>query len=74
MDPDSNPACHFYADPDPNPACHFAADPDQNPTFHFDAVPDLDPDRGPSFQLNAQNLEKVQVGYFSIHFGLSSAN
>jgi hypothetical protein len=48
-DPDS--ACHFDADPDP--ACH--SDADQDPTFYFDA--DLDPD--PSFQLKAQNLEKV---------------
>jgi hypothetical protein len=42
---------HF--DTDPDPVCHFDADPD--PTFHFDA--DLYPD--PSFQIKAQNLEKV---------------
>jgi hypothetical protein len=38
---------------DPDPACHSDAGPD--PTFHYDA--DLDPD--PSFQMKAQNLEKV---------------
>jgi hypothetical protein len=38
---------HFDADPDP--ACHFDTDPD--PTFHFDA--------DPSFQIKAQNIEKV---------------
>jgi hypothetical protein len=32
---------------------HIDADADPDPTFHFD--PDLDP----SFQLKAQNLEKV---------------
>jgi hypothetical protein len=41
------------ADPDPDPACHFDADPD--PTFQFDA----DPNPDPSFQIKAQNLEKV---------------
>jgi len=40
---------HF--DPDPDPACHF----DPDPTFHFGAEPDPDP----SFQIKAQNLEKV---------------
>jgi hypothetical protein len=44
---------HFDADP----ARHFDADPD--PTFHFDADPDADPDPDPSFQIKAQNLEKV---------------
>jgi hypothetical protein len=44
---------HFDVDPDPGLACHFAADPD--PVFHFDA----DPDPDPSFQIKAQNLEKV---------------
>ncbi len=44
---------HFDADPDP--ACHF--DSDLDPTFHFDADPD--PDMEPSFQIKAQNLEKV---------------
>jgi hypothetical protein len=39
--------------PDPDPACHFVADPDPDPdpTFQFD------PDH--SFQIRAQNLEKV---------------
>ncbi len=46
---------------------HVDADPD--PNFHFDADPD------PSFQLKAQNLGKcAQIGSYSIHFGLSSAN
>jgi hypothetical protein len=40
-------------DPGPDPACHFDADPDTDPTLHFDADPD------PSFQIKAQNLEKV---------------
>ncbi len=35
------------------PACHF--DPDPDPSFHFDA----DPYPDPSFQIKAQNLEKV---------------
>ncbi len=61
VDPD--PAWSFDADPDPDPTCHFDADPD--PTFHFDAdseptfLFDADPDPEPSFQINAQNLEKV---------------
>ncbi len=42
---------------DPDPACHFDADPDPDPTLNFDAVTDSDPD--PSFQIEAQNLEKV---------------
>jgi hypothetical protein len=46
-------ACHLQTDADPDPAYHFDADPD--PTFHCDADPDLDL----SFQLKAQNLEKV---------------
>jgi hypothetical protein len=53
FDADPDPACHFDPNPachfDPNPACHF----DPDPTFHFDADPD------PSFQVKAQNLEKV---------------
>jgi hypothetical protein len=53
IDADPDPACHSDADPDP--ACHFDAGPD--PTFHFDA--DLDPDPDPSFQIKAENLEKV---------------
>jgi hypothetical protein len=44
-----------HSDADPDPACHFYADPD--PTFHFDA--DLDPDMDLSFQIKAQNIEKV---------------
>jgi hypothetical protein len=40
---------HFDADP----ACQFDAG--QDPTFHVDA----DPDPDPSFQIKAQNLEKV---------------
>ncbi len=40
---DPDPAYHLYADPDPDP----------DPTFHFDADPDS------SFQITAQNLEKV---------------
>jgi hypothetical protein len=45
----------LYLDADPDPACHFDADaePDADPTFDFDADPD------PSFQIKAQNLEKV---------------
>jgi hypothetical protein len=50
-DEDPYPDCHFYADADP--ACHFDAIAD--PGFYFDAVPDPDP----SFQIKAQNLEKV---------------
>ncbi len=38
---------------DPDPACHFDADPGL--TFHFDANPNLDS----SFQIKAQNFEKV---------------
>ncbi len=54
---------------DPDPACHFDADPD--PTFHFDADPDMDP----SFAVKVQNLENnAQIGLYSIHFCLSSAN
>ncbi len=51
----SSVADHF--DADPGPACHFDADadPDSDSTFHFDA----DPDSYPSFQIKAQNLEKV---------------
>jgi hypothetical protein len=49
------PPLHFDADPDP--AFHFDADPayqvDADPTFQLDADPD------PSFQLKAQNLEKL---------------
>jgi len=41
------------ADPVPDPACLF--DPDPDPACHFYA--DSDPD--PSFQIKAQNLEKV---------------
>jgi hypothetical protein len=44
------------ADPhhfDPDPVCHFDTDPDPDSTFHFDADP------YPSFQIKAQNLEKV---------------
>ncbi len=46
---------HVDADADSEPACQFDADPD--PTLHFDAVPD--PDQDPSFQIKAQNREKV---------------
>jgi hypothetical protein len=44
---------HFDTDqePDPDPACNFGADPDL--ACYFDADPD------PSFQIKAQNLEKV---------------
>ncbi len=52
-DPDA--VCHFDADADSDPACQFDADPD--PTFHFDAVPV--PDQNLSFQIKAQNREKV---------------
>jgi hypothetical protein len=61
----STPKCHGSAtlarnmnvrtsvvvDADPNPACHVDEDPDT--TLHFDAYPDS------SFQIKAQNLEKV---------------
>jgi hypothetical protein len=40
---------------DPDPACHFGADP--GPACHFHAESDTVP--VPSFQLKAQNLEKV---------------
>ncbi len=62
---------HFYAHADPDSACHFDADPD--PTFHF-FYADPDPDADPSFQIKAQNPESAQIGSFSIHFSLSSAN
>ncbi len=42
---------------DPDPACHFDAVQDPEPTFHFDA--NANPDLDPSFQIKAQNLEKV---------------
>jgi hypothetical protein len=35
----------------------FDADPDPNPTSHFDTDPEPNPD--PSFQIKAQNLEKL---------------
>jgi hypothetical protein len=55
-------------DSDPDPACHFDADPDLEPTFHFDADPD------PSFQIKAQNLEKVLImAYIPYTLALSSA-
>jgi hypothetical protein len=38
---------------DPDHACHFDVDPDPDPTSHFDADP------YPSFQIMAENLEKV---------------
>jgi hypothetical protein len=44
---------HFYVNGDPDHACHF--DGDADPSFHFDA----DPDPDSSFQIKAQNLEKV---------------
>jgi hypothetical protein len=49
----------YHSDADPDPACHFNADADADldPTFYFDAVPDPDPVS--SFQINAQNLEKL---------------
>jgi hypothetical protein len=49
----ADPACHF--DVDPVPACHFdaVANLDPDPTFNFDPDPD------PSYQIKAQNLEKV---------------
>ncbi len=51
LDADSDPACHFDADADPT--FHFHADPD--PTFYFNA----DADQDPSFQIKAQNFEKM---------------
>jgi hypothetical protein len=45
--------CHFDADLAPDPTFHFEVDLDPDPTFHFDSDPD------PSFQIKAQNLEKV---------------
>ncbi len=42
-----------------------------DPNFH----PDADPDPDPSFQIKAKKtLKKAQIGLYSIHFGLSSAN
>ncbi len=67
-DADPGPACSF--DKDPDPTFHFDADLDPNSTFCFDA--DLDPD--PRFQRKAQNFKSAQLGSYSIHFGLSSAN
>ncbi len=67
-----------FADPhdfdeDPDPACHFDAVPDPDPTFHFDSYANPDPD--PGFQIKAQKtLKNAQIGSYSIHFGLSSAN
>jgi hypothetical protein len=57
FDANPDPACHFDADPDPT--CYF-----DDPTFHFDSDPrmlDSDPnaDFDPSFQIKAQQLEKV---------------
>jgi hypothetical protein len=46
------------ADPDPDPACHFNADPVPNP----------------SFLIKAQYFKSAQIGSYSIHFSLSSAN
>jgi hypothetical protein len=68
-DADRDPACHFDADPDL--AYHFDAHP--GPTFYIVADPVLDPHS--SFQIQAQNFEKVliYVCSYSIHFGLSSA-
>jgi hypothetical protein len=53
----ADPTFHFDADPDPdpNPTIHVDADPDPDPTSFFDT--DLDP--YPSFQIKAQNLDKV---------------
>jgi hypothetical protein len=62
-------------DADPDPACRFDADliADPDPIFHFDE--DQKPDTDPSFQIKAQKLRKsAQIGSYSIHFGLSSAN
>jgi hypothetical protein len=42
-------------DADPDPACHFDADPD--PACYFDV--ETNPDTNTSFQIKAQNLEKV---------------
>jgi hypothetical protein len=61
-DPAPDPACQFDADADLDPACHFDADPD--PACHFDADPD------PSFQIKAQNLEKV-LKYAHIPYNLA---
>jgi hypothetical protein len=32
------------------------------------------PDSDPSLEIKAQNLERAQIGSYSVHFGLSSAN
>jgi hypothetical protein len=65
FDADLDPACPFDADSEP--ACHVDEDPD--PTFHFYANPD------PSFQIWLKTLQqRSNVGTYSIHFGLSSAN
>ncbi len=59
IDEDPDPAYNFDADAelDPDPAYHFDADADLDPTgtFQFDE----DPDPDPSFQIKAQNIEKV---------------
>ncbi len=55
FDADSDPDPTFHFDAAPDPACPFDADPDPDPTFSFDP----DPDPYPSFQIKAQNLDKV---------------
>ncbi len=53
FDADPDASCNFDVDPDP--AFHFDADPDPVPACHFDA----DTDSDPSFQIQAQNTEKL---------------
>ncbi len=48
-----NLADPYHLDADPDPPRYFDADPD--PTCYFDA----DPGPDPSFQIKAQNIEKV---------------
>ncbi len=48
-----------HLDADPDPSCLFDVDPDPDPACHFDADANTDSDPDPSFQVLAQNLEKV---------------
>jgi len=49
--------CCYLSSPNVADQRHFDASPNPDPASHFDADPDPDPD--PSFQIEAQNLEKM---------------
>ncbi len=57
VDADPDPAYHLDADTDRDPAYYFDVYVDLNPTGTFQS--DADPVQEPSFQIMAQNLEKV---------------